>query len=457
MASIDGLASGLNTGAIIAQLMQLERQGQVRLQNQQKQTETAISALQNLNGKFLAVSSAAKLFSTGTTSTGWNAMTALSTDPARATVTTTSGASTGDVTFAVKQLASAETWKTSGTTAALSDVVVAPGSSLTLTKDGVTKTVATGDGTLSSLIEGIKAAGGGVTASAVQVSPGAYALQLTSSSTGDTAISLTDSGGLDPFAGRPLGSLALVNDGKNALLQVGVAADGSGGYAVTRTSNTVTDLLAGTTITLLKQDPAVPVTVRTTSDATAVADNVAKLVDMVNSTLTEISRTGSYDSATKKAGILYGDGAVRSLRDRLVSAVTGGSTSSPGLVGVSVQRDGTVKFDRTKFLAELAKDPAAVQATLGEAGMAGRLAGVADAATRSQTAAGGTGIITGAVSNRQRSVTSLQSDIKQWDNRLALREQRLTAQFASLEKALGSAQSQGQWLSGQLAGLPSWG
>lgn len=457
MASIDGLASGLNTSTILSQLMQIERQGQVRLQNQQKQTQSAISALQGLNSKFLAVGTAAKAFSAGSLSTGWNAMSVTSSDATRATVTTKAGATAGQVTFAVKQLASAETWKTTGTTAAMTDVVVAPGSSLTLTKDGIAKPVNVGDGTLSAVIEGIRVAGAGVTASAVQVSPGAYALQLTSATTGDTAITLTDSAGADPFSGYALGSLAQVNDGKNALLQVGVAADGSGGYQVTRTTNSVSDLLAGTTISLLRQDASAPVTVQAVSDSAAVADGIAKLVDSVNATLSEMSRTGSYDSATKKAGVLYGDGAVRGLRSTLISAVTGSSSSSPGIVGVSVQRDGSVKFDRAKFLDALAKDPAAVEATLGENGLAGRLASVADAATRGQHAAGGGGLLTAAISNRQRSVTSLQNDIAQWDNRLALREQRLTAQFTSLEKALGSAQSQGQWLAGQLSGLPNWG
>ena len=43
MASVDGLASGLNTTDIINQLMQLERQPQIRLQNRQQASESAIT------------------------------------------------------------------------------------------------------------------------------------------------------------------------------------------------------------------------------------------------------------------------------------------------------------------------------------------------------------------------------------------------------------------------------
>jgi flagellar hook-associated protein 2 len=188
-----------------------------------------------------------------------------------------------------------------------------------------------------------------------------------------------------------------------------------------------------------------------------VADSVAKVVDAVNAALAEIARTGSYDSTTKKAGVLHGDSAMRSLRSAVSNAVTGSSDSSPGLMGISVQRDGTIAFDRAKFLAQLEKDPGAVQDVLGEGGLATRLAAVADGASRSSSAAGGPGIITGAISSRERAVTALRADIVSWDQRLELRQQRLQSQFSALERALGAAQSQGQWLAGQIASLPSYG
>jgi flagellar hook-associated protein 2 len=448
--SIDGLASGLNTGQIISQLIQIERQGQLRLKRTQAQTENSITALQSLNTKFLAAKTATDPF-TKATGTGWTAMSTSSSDPTRASATTTAGAAPGQVTFAIKQLAAAEVQKSAGTVGSTADVVAT--ADFTITKDGTSTSIAVGDGKLSTVVKAINDAGAGVTATAVQISAGSYALQLTSTTTGDTLISVDG----DPFAGSTLGTVGVVTEGKNAELQVGVAADGSGGYAVTRKTNTVTDLLAGTTINLLKQDPTVAVTVKTTGDSAAVADGVAKMVAEINAVLAEIAKTTSYDSTTKKAGILHAEGGVRSLRDQLTNAVTGSTTSTPGLVGVSVQRDGTVLFDRAKFLAAWEADPAGVEATLGKDGLAGRVAAVADAASRPKDAAGGTGILTGAIANRERTITGLKADILRWDQRLELREQRLVAQFTALEKALGAAQSQGQWLAGQIAGLPNYG
>ena len=56
MAAIDGLSSGLDTTSIIKQLMQLEKQPQLRLQSRQSATESAILSLRTLNSKFLRIS-----------------------------------------------------------------------------------------------------------------------------------------------------------------------------------------------------------------------------------------------------------------------------------------------------------------------------------------------------------------------------------------------------------------
>jgi flagellar hook-associated protein 2 len=442
--SIDGLASGLNTGDIISQHRAIERQGQTRLKTTQKQAESAIGALRTLNGRFLAIKTAAEAF-TLPTGTGFTLMSATTSDATRATVTTKAGAAPGEVTFRVSQLATTTVLKSAGTVASSATVVAS--SDFVLTKDGTATTVPVGDGSLSSVVAGINGAKAGVTASAVQIAKGEFALQLTSTTSGASTIGIDG----DPFTGT-LGTVEQVTAGRNAAIQVGVAADGTGGYTVTRTSNTFDDLLPGTTISLLKQD-AVPITVRTTADTGAIADGVAKLIGEINAAAAEISRTASYNSSTKTAGVLNAEGAVRSLRSRLSEAVTGTTTSTPGLVGISIQRDGTVLFDRAKFLKALETDPASVQAIVGKDGLAGRLAAVANAASAPTGTSGGAGSLTAAMSNREQTVRRLQSDIQAWDRRLELREQRLVTQFTSLEKAIGAARSQSQWLSGQLAGM----
>jgi flagellar hook-associated protein 2 len=193
------------------------------------------------------------------------------------------------------------------------------------------------------------------------------------------------------------------------------------------------------------------------ADPNAVADQVGKLVEAVNAIFGQIKLDSSYNSATKVGGAFTGDPLTRSLQQQLASAASnavGGNTlGSPGLAGVSMTREGTLSFDKAKFLAAYAKDPAAVQAVLGDGtaanpGVAGRLAAVAKAAT-----ATGVGSVALAISNRQSRISDLTKQIDAWDTRLAMREKTLRAQFNAMESALGLMKSQSNWLAGQISSL----
>jgi flagellar hook-associated protein 2 len=456
MASIDGLISGLNTSTIIKQLMQLERQPQVRLQAKQTTVESAISALRDLNTKFLSIKTAAAKLST---SAGWQLATATSSDTSRVAVSATAGAPQGSLSFHVQQLAAASTYLSAGSVASTADVVTTADSKLTITKGagGTPVEIDTGDGSLGAVVKAINGSGAGVTATAIQLTTGEYRLQLSSTTTGaDTGITIKDAGGGDPFA-TTLGNLDVLVAGANAQLDVG-------GNLVERSTNTINDLLSGVTLTVAKADKRnadgtfadPPVTIEVKGDSQAMAAQVAALVDAVNLARSDIKAATHYNLETKNKGKLYGDATIRALRDQLGSAVVGDGSSSAGLAGVSVSRDGTVVFDKEKFLKALADDPAAVENSLGASGLAGRLDAIATRASSSKTSAEGPGLIANAITSRESQVASLKTNISSWDNRLELRERTLQRQYAALEKALGASQSQGQWLAGQIAGLPRW-
>ncbi len=458
MASVDGLISGLNTSDIISQLMQLERQPQARLQTKQSNVESGISALRGLNTKFLAVATAADKLRTDK---GWQLTTATSSDAARVTVASTAGAAQGQLSFNVAKLATASSSRSTGAWADATSAVLAPGTKIFLAKGGGAATeVDVGDGSLSAIAAAINRSAAGVGATVVRLGDGQVKLSLQSSSTGGSkAITVRDSatGGVDPFASTALGAVATVSAGQDAELEVF-------GQVVTRSSNTISDLLPGVTLTLAKADTRnadgtwaqPPATIDVKSDPEGLATQVAGLVEAINAAKSEVGRLTSYDLETKRKGQLYGANDVRSLRDRLSSAVIGDGSVSAGVSGVSVARDGTVSFDRTKFLAAVAKDPAGVQQTLGKDGLAGRLYDLGDGASRSKTAEAGPGLIASAVSSREAQVLDLKTNISSWDARLSLREKSLKRQYAGLETALGAAKTQGDWLSGQLAGLPKW-
>lgn len=445
MASIDGLISGLDTTSLIKQLMQVERQPQTRLKVARHGNNAAIDALKALNTKFLAIKTAA---STLTTATGWQPAKASSTNAAVALATASAGAKPASLTFEVKQLATAGSAVSSGSVSAAT-TVVATGTTIDVTKGAETRTIEVGDGSLASVVKTINDEKMGVTAVAVQVAPGEYKLQLSSTTTGaGTGVSVA----AGSFTADTLGDVVELSAAKDALLEVG----GTNPYTVRRSSNTMSDLLDGVTITLQSLGTT---TVDVQADTQAMVGSVRTLVDNVNSTLAEIKSKTSYNVETKRGSVLTGDGMLRGLQGRLLSVfstgyVAGGTTYSAADFGITVERGGTIKLDEAKLAAAYEKDPALVEGALGGAsGLAGRLESSAEMATAPERGATDVGLITGAIRSRERQNGQMDANISNWDNRLELRERALIRQFTALERALGQAQSQGQWLAGQLAGL----
>jgi len=82
--------------------------------------------------------------------------------------------------------------------------------------------------------------------------------------------------------------------------------------------------------------------------------------------------------------------------------------------------------------------------------MPGKLADVAKQASDPTT-----GSITTRISNEQDSIRDYTKQIADFEDRMTLRQQTLQTQYAALETMLGKLQSQSQWLTGQLASLPS--
>jgi len=106
-------------------------------------------------------------------------------------------------------------------------------------------------------------------------------------------------------------------------------------------------------------------------------------------------------------------------------------------------RTGSIELDATKFAAALAADPAKTQDMLAQ--ISARIADVAGEASNKID-----GALTQRISNKQSSITDLQKQIADWDDRLAVRRTRLESVYAQMETALSALQSQSSWLTAQL-------
>jgi flagellar hook-associated protein 2 len=346
--SVDGLISGMSTSTIISQLMQIEKAPQDRLVQQQQTINTRIAAYQRVNSAFVGLQTAA---STLTLPETWTAR-AASSSSSSVSATAAAGALTGSITFDVQQVAKAQSYVSHGTFSSTTAIVTtAP--TVTITKgDAPPVTVNTGDGSLAAVVSGINAAKAGVRASAVQVAPGSYKLQLTSATTGsDSNFTIVD--GANP---TPFGTLDEAVHAQDATLLVGDPTS-AGKYTVASHSNTFTDVLPGVTLTV--NAPATGVTVDISPASGALADNMKAMVDAANAVLAEIKSQTAYDTANKVGAPLVGDSTVRTLQNQVLDLVTQqvGSYGSPSKAGVSLAKDGTITFDATKFQTAYAADP----------------------------------------------------------------------------------------------------
>src|SRR3546814_11586448 len=97
--SVDGLISGLDTTNLVNQLVQLERQPQLRLVAQQKALESTTSVYKTLNTRFDAILQAAKSLATPT---DWQAMKATTGDASRLTASASPTPPAGNLTVSVE-------------------------------------------------------------------------------------------------------------------------------------------------------------------------------------------------------------------------------------------------------------------------------------------------------------------------------------------------------------------
>jgi flagellar hook-associated protein 2 len=214
--------------------------------------------------------------------------------------------------------------------------------------------VSTADGSLSSVVAAINGANAGVTAAAVQVGTNSYRLQLSSSSTG---------AGNDPniassaFDSTAVGGLTVLAQGTDASITVGT---GPGSYSITSSTNTMSNVLPGVTLTLNAMT-ANPVTVTVSRNAGGLADKVQALVDGANAVQQAIAKATAYDAANNIPSPLTGDITTQRLSQSLYNAIAnvvpGANPSSPGLAGVSEDKDGNYTFDRNAFLTAYSNDP----------------------------------------------------------------------------------------------------
>lgn len=290
-----------------------------------------------------------------------------------------------------------------------------------------------------------KASGGkGVVASVVTADDGQH-LVLTAVDSGEAgAITVTPSGGngsLDDLAydGTAASKMEVMVEAKDAIVIVD-------GFTRTSSSNTISDLVPGVTLTLTKANPDVKQTLTIGRDNSALKANLTAFVTAYNAINTTLKSATAYDSTTNTASALTGDAMVRGLQQQLRGQLSPNVNELKAL-GITLATDGTLTLDSTKLDAAIAKDPESVANMFGADGKVGK--SMTDMLKSNLDAT--TGTITQRTNTLNKQIKDLEKRLDDLDARMEQVSTRYTKQFTSMESLVSQMQTTSDYLTQQLA------
>jgi flagellar hook-associated protein 2 len=371
--SLPGLTSGVDTTAIINQLITAARQPQNLLKSQQAVVQKQSTAFGTLSDDITTLKSAVNDLKSATDLRAFSIATSRD---GILTATASSAAAEGTHEILIDRLASADRKVNAGLASA--DTLVGAGT-FAYTYNGVTRTLQTTDSTtLQNLNDMINSDGSnpGVTASLLQYDAGngqVIHLVLAGNDTGaDHSIAIDDT--QTTLADFQANTFVTTQTAQNARLKV----DGypTGSNWLERDSNTVDDVIAGVTLNLQATTPDAnaPLRINVTRDTSALKTKQQTLVTDYNNVVTYAQSQTGYDASTKTAGPLLGEFAVTNilyqLRAPLTESVAGfqngkDSFTLAGQIGLSVGQDGKLTLDEDTLDTALSKDYSGVLSLLG--------------------------------------------------------------------------------------------
>lgn len=467
MASVSsaGIGSGLDVESIVTKLMSVEQRPVTQLKTQASTIQTKISAFGQLQSALSTFRDAASSLSRATT---WGATTASSSD-AGVRVSTSEGAPAGNYAIEVESLASPQSAATASYESASSLVGAgtlrveigsfgqagfAPQPNL----DAINIDISPTD-TLTTVRNKINAAGAGVSAIIVNDATGARII-ISSTNPGTSNVFRTSGdGGAAAFAFEPG-----LDPSLNAMSETQAAADAQlkiNGLDVTSPTNTLSDVVQGLTINLL-QPTTGTAQITVAQDNEALKKSVDTFVESYNALAKMLRTQTKYDESTKTAGSLQGDSTAVGLQRQLRTILTGESPASSvyetiSSIGVAMQSDGTLKVDSAKLttalntnLAEVRKLFSAYTPQVNDNdpdvnGIAKRLSIFADKVL------GLDGSLTTKTEGLNSSLKLNQKRQDELNDRLALTEARLRAQYTTLDTNMAKMSALNSYITNQVA------
>ncbi|MCO7247884.1 flagellar filament capping protein FliD [Halomonas sp. Mc5H-6] len=313
------------------------------------------------------------------------------------------------------------------------------------------------DSSLEDIRDAINARKDAVVSASVIFDGEGYRLALSSSETGldasVTGFSFVNADGTDVTT--PPFTSDTAQSGQDAALTVN-------GIAITSASNSIDDAIQGVTLNLgelnLGAGETASSTVSVERNTLKVREAIGAFVKAFNDVKSTIGTATNYDAGTDTAGELVGDSTVRTIENRLrsvlTSGVAGGELASLSLLGITLQRDGTLEMD-DDAVSDLAKNSpdalsdffTGVEGNDASQGLASSLS------TTLEQLMSKNGTLGNAISGAENRIDSLKDRYERMESTIERTISRYRAQFGQLDAMIAQMNSTSEYLTQQFDAL----
>lgn len=446
-----GIGSNLDVNSLVSQLMAIERRPLDALVQRKSIYNAELSAFGRISSDLSAFQSALSALKE---SDDFKIFSATPGNSDYFTATADSSASAGIHDVTVTTLAKAQ--KLVSATPVYADVDTATLGTGTLTFGNGTDTFnVTIDGTnntLNGVVEAINSGTNnfGVTASILNDGTG-YRLALSPTETGtayDITVAVADTGDGNNTDTSGLSRLSYTAGAYNltqtqAAVDAVITVDGLAG--ITKSSNTISDVIQGVTLNLKQQ--GVSSTLSVAVDTTAITTKVQDFANAYNKLINDIK------AYRQKGGTLEADNTLLTIQSQLTSVfntqanLSGNTYTYLAEVGVSIQASGTISVNSSDFQGAASAHLTDVVKlfTDTDEGFMQRLY------TETATLLQADGVVDAKTDGISSLITNTDTRINQMEARLTSTERRLRAQFSALDSLLGSLNATSSQLLRQLS------
>ncbi len=345
--SIGGLVSGLDVDGIITKLQAAEQTPITNLTAQKTTLQTQYNAWNEINTRVLAIQQSANNLATLKSQAG----TAVSvSDSTHMSATTSATATPGTYSFTVDKLSTYNQYVSNSFTD--QDTTMVGSGSLTIGSGTSSTTIDTSNLTLTGLSNAINQANVGVSAYIVQENATSYRMVLNAQNQGTAGkIAITNS-----VTGTNALTLAESQQAQDTTLHFG---SGDTAVTVTRSGNTLTDVIPGVTLNLASGIENTNVSLTVSRSYANIEQTINDFATQYNNLIDDISNQQSFDTTSNATGPLFGQYQLNEIKSDMASTIMGtvpnlaSTMSSVDEVGITTDTSGKLVVDTSALVSAL--------------------------------------------------------------------------------------------------------